>query len=248
MIVSWNGSLVKEGRISLPVSDAVFLRGEGVFETIRAESGRPCLWQKHYDRLAKSALRMGWTTPDRCILESQVVEVLEANQLESARVRITLGNECLITAEPLPEVEGKLSVVSIDCPVNERSPLAGVKCTSYAENMMLLRASGADEAIRPNMVGELCEGCISNVFFVKDGDIFTPALETGCLPGVMRAEVIRVVSVTEGHWPLDVLREADELWLSNSLRRLRSVNLLNGHDLGRESSLFLEVSQRLAHS
>jgi branched-chain amino acid aminotransferase len=248
MIVSWNGSLVKAGEILLPVSDAVFLRGEGVFETVRAEVGRPCLWEKHYARLVGSACRMGWIAPDRGLLKSQIIELLEAKQLGCARVRITLGKECLITAEALPEAKEFVSAVSIDCPVNERSPLAGVKCTSYAENMILLRESGADEAIRPNTVGELCEGCISNVFFVKEGEIFTPAPETGCLPGVMRSEVIRVASVMEGRWPTEILQKADEIWLSNSLRRLRFVNCLDGRDLGRESSLFLDVRQRLKHS
>ena len=245
MIVSWNGSLVENGRICIGVSDAVFLRGEGVFETLRAEEGRLCLWLKHYERLVASAIVMGWEAPDCDDLESHALKVLEANQLKCARVRITLGSDCLISAEPIPEAKTPLSVISIDCPVNERSPLSMVKCTSYAENIVLLRDSGADEAIRPNTIGELCEGCISNLFFVKDGEIFTPSLKTGCLPGVMRAEVLRIAKVTEGHWPIEILSEVDELWLSNSLRRLRFVNQLNGRDLGGESPLFIDVMQRL---
>lgn len=203
------------------------------------------MWEAHYARLRGSAARLGWVAPESCLLKGQLVAVLEANRVRKARVRITLGQSCLITAEPLPRVEGDLTVVSIPGPVNERSPLAGIKCTSYAENVLLLRESGADEAIRPNTVGELCEGCLSNVFFVKEGEIFTPAIDTGCLPGVMRAEVIRLAPVREGRWPLEVIDEAEEVWLSNSLRRLRYVNRLNGRDLGRESSLFAEVSQHL---
>lgn len=248
MAVCWNGKLTKENEISLAASDAVFLRGEGVFETIRAEAGVPCLWEKHYARLVGSARRMGWVAPEKELLRAQIVGLLESNQLLDARVRITLGNNYLITAGALPAIKEPLSVVTSDCPVNERSPLTSVKCTSYAENMLLLRESGADEAIRPNMAGDLCEGCISNVFFVKDGGVFTPSLKSGCLPGVMRSEVMRVAKVTEGQWPFEIIHEADELWLSNSLRGVRHVHCLNGRDLGQESSLLAQIRQRLAQS
>ena len=150
-------------------------------------------------------------------------------------MRVTLGQECLITAEAIPEEVKGLQVVTSDCPVNEKSPLAQIKCTSYAENMLLLRQSGADEVIRPNTRGELCEGCISNVFFVKDGLLHTPSLKTGCLPGVMRRHVITKNEVNEGEWPLSILDDADEVWLSNAVRGLRFVSFLDGREFFRSA-------------
>lgn len=237
MIVSWNGHLIEGGEFTLQVSDGVFLRGEGVFETIRAEKGEPCLWNQHFERLAYSAEKLGLKIPGRLILLDWIRRVIVANQLLTARLRLTLGEGCLISAEPLPEERDEIHVVTSNCPINEQSPLAQIKCTSYAENMFLLRESGADEVIRPNTRGEICEGCISNIFFVKDSVIYTPSLETGCLPGVMRQEVMRHIKVREVEWVMADLKDCDEIWLSNALRRLRGVTSINGRILPRPSVL-----------
>lgn len=241
MIVSWNGRLVTGGMVDLPVTDPLFLRGEGVFETMRFEGGRVCLGRRHFDRLQASAKAMGWALPTADELERQVLAVVEANGLAAARVRLTVGREILITAAELPEDVPDVEVVTCDLPVNERSPLAGLKGTSYAEPRLILERYGVAEVIRPNTRGELCEGCYSNVFFVKDGRVFTPALESGCLPGVMRAEVMDRIEVEEGMWPVEVLQEADEVWLTNAIRRVRRVTKLDDREMVGPSALFHEL-------
>lgn len=245
MTVSWNGKLVESGKIEITPGDATYLRGEGVFETMRAENRKVSHWRDHYERLNGAARAFGFEVPGEDGLEGCVREVLQANELEQARVRITLGQNCLVTAEALSVSLERPRVVTSECPVNELSPLAGIKCTSYAENMLLLRGSGADEVIRPNLKGELCEGCISNVFFVKKGEVFTPALETGCLPGVMRRNVLRQAKIEEGRWPISVLAEAEEIWLSNATRKLTAVAEIDGRFLGPPSEMFTEIISRL---
>ena len=141
-------------------------------------------------------------------------------------------------AGSLLEDQAEMHVVTYDCPINEQIPLAQIKCTSYAENMFLLRESGVDEVIRPNTRGEICEGCISNLFFAKNGLIYTPSLQTGCLPGVMRQEVMRHIEVREVEWAMADLKSCDEIWLSNALRRLRAVTSIDGLDLAKPSELF----------
>jgi branched-chain amino acid aminotransferase len=183
--------------------------------------------------------------PDAGTLQDRVLAVLQANRLEQSRVRITVGREILVTAEPLPDRSPWAQVITSRVPVNDRSPLARIKCTSYAENIILLEQAGRDEVIRPNLQGELCEGCISNVFFVKERRIHTPALGCGCLPGVMRAELMSRMPVVEGRWPLEVLQEADEIWLTNALSRVRAVEEIDGRSLGRDSPLFREVREML---
>ena len=93
--------------------------------------------------------------------------------------------------------------------------------------------------IRPNTRGEICEGCISNLFFVKEGLIHTPSLKTGCLPGVMRGELVRNLEVREGEWPMELLEEVEEIWLSNALRRLRPLTTFNGREMAKSSDLFV---------
>ncbi len=241
MIVSWNGRLVTGGTVDLPVTDPLFLRGEGVFETMRFEGGRVCLWARHLARLQFSARAMGWSLPPANELERRVVAVVEANGLAAARVRLTMGREILVTAEELPEDLPGLEVVTCEFPVNERSPLAGIKATSYAEPRLILDRFGVGEVIRPNSRGEVCEGCYSNLFFVKGGRVFTPALESGCLPGVMRAEVMDRLEVEEGLWPVEVLQEAEEVWLTNAIRRVRQVTMLDGREMAGPSALFHEI-------
>lgn len=245
VIASWNGRLMRDGTLPLPLTDEVFLRGRGVFETIRAENGRPLLWDRHFARLRNAAGCFGWKLPGKDVLEEQIIEVTAANGLEQARVRITVGREILITAEPLVERPWWATAVSSTVPVNERSPLAGIKCTSYAENMWLLGEVEEDEVVRPNLRGDLCEGCVSNVFFVKNDRIHTPALDCGCLPGVMRAELLSCLSVEEGHWPIEVLREASEIWLTNATGRLRAVSRFDGRALDRDCPRFWEARTRL---
>lgn len=247
MIVSWNGSLMDSDEVKISPGDTTLLRGEGVFETIRVLNGEPLYFSDHYRRLTSSAERLGVLTPQEDTLREALKEVVLNNNLREARVRVTLGENCLIMAEVLePEQVGvEVSTLGKDYPVNERSPLVGMKCTSYAENMLLLRLGGTGEVLRSNTRGELCEGCVSNLFFEKDGKIYTPALVTGCLPGVMRQQVMKAIEVEEGCWPFEILKEVDGVWLSNSIRRLRFVSAIDGKLMGEPSELFHEVRSKL---
>ncbi len=79
---------------------------------------------------------------------------------------------------------------------NERSAVAGLKTTSYAENVRALayaKERGGSEAIFANTVGDLCEGTGSNIFCVYDGELVTPTLESGALAGVTRTLVLDLV-------------------------------------------------------
>ncbi len=241
-MVYWNDTLMDAGAVGIPIGDHTFLRGEGVFETIRAKQGGPVFWRDHAARLSKSAERLFLSLPEEGLLRGRIEELLEANRLRDARVRITLGENCLITAAPLQVRESGVKLgLRPEYPINERSPLAGIKCTSYAENMTILRSSQESEVLRPNTRGELCEACHSNVFFRIADRLFTPSLETGCLPGVMRKQVLARTSVEEGVWPYEMIKEAEEIWLSNSINKLCWAESLDGEKLAKPSALFHEL-------
>ena len=107
---------------------------------------------------------------------------------------------------------------------NERSAVAGLKTTSYAENVVALayaKERGAVEAIFGNTRDELCEGTGSNVFVVRDGVILTPPLESGCLAGITRELTIEWsreagLEVREETMPLSVLQDCDEVITSST--------------------------------
>ena len=251
MIVSWNDRLIAEDEVRISPFDGGLLRGEGVFETMRSEDGRVRFWARHYSRLLNSAAKLSITVPDPEVLERRILAVLEANDLTAmeARIRLTLSENVLITAVPLPPSPGVCRVMTSTSPINERSPLAGAKVCSYAENMTVLRKAGVEEAIRPNTKGELCEACLSNVFLVIDGVVKTPSLETGCLPGVSRAVLLdRNPEIEEGRWPVSILEQAGEIWLTSSTRLMTWVDECDGRSMGPPSELFQRTLAGLRES
>ena len=233
---------MESSEVKVPSDDVTYLRGEGVFETIRVVEGRVMFLEDHYHRLKESAGRFALTVPEEEVLRGRIEALLIANQLSEARVRVTLGENCLITMFPLSLSEVGVSLVSGErFPINEKSALAGIKCTSYAENMLIFRGAGGSEVLRPNTEGALCEACMANVFFMKGGQLFTPDLKTGCLPGVMRKQVLARAEVEVGVWPFEVVYEADEIWLTNSISGLRYVDSMNGKMMAAPSELFHEL-------
>ena len=99
-------------------------------------------------------------------------------------------------------------MVTVPWPRNERGALAGLKTTSYAENVVALaeaRRRGGTEAIFANLAGHLCEGTGSNVFYVVDGELRTPTLASGCLAGVTRALVLEWCGGVEVDEPIEVV-------------------------------------------
>jgi branched-chain amino acid aminotransferase len=101
-----------------------------------------------------------------------------------------------------------------------------VKSTSYAENVVALHRAheqGVSEAVLANTRGELCEGTGTNVFVVIDGQVLTPPLASGCLAGITRELVREWFDAKEQALPLDVLRTADEVFLTSSTRNVHPV-------------------------
>ena len=117
---------------------------------------------------------------------------------------------------PAPETT---AVVRVPWPRNERGAMAGVKSTSYAENVVALAEAvkyGATEAIFENLAGHLCEGTGTNVGYVVDGEVRTPTLASGCLAGVTRALLLEWYDVVEVDEPITVLDSADEIFLMST--------------------------------
>jgi branched-chain amino acid aminotransferase len=105
--------------------------------------------------------------------------------------------------------------------------LAGVKSTSYAENVVALAFAeerGATEAIFGNLKGDLCEGTGSNVFYVIDGELRTPSLAAGCLAGITRALIVEWCGALEVDEPMAMVGEqAEEIFLASTTRDAQAV-------------------------
>jgi branched-chain amino acid aminotransferase len=255
LIVWVDGALVAEHEARISPFDHGLLTGDGVFETLRVYRGEPYCWRRHYERLARSASGMGLAIPPSEGLRRAAIDVVAANALTDARLRITLtggpsplGSErgrvtpTLILAAselPPPGPATPVEVVTVPWPRNERGALAGLKTISYGENVRALavaKEAGAGEAIFANTRGELCEGTGTNVFVVVGGVVRTPPEESGCLLGVTRALILEVadrmdIAVEETTLPLTAVATADEAFLSSSTREIQAISAVDGHPL-----------------
>ncbi|WP_405610648.1 aminotransferase class IV [Streptomyces sp. NBC_00076] len=222
--------------------------GDGIFETVKTLDGKPFALTRHLDRLTRSARGLGLPDPDLDEVRRACAAVLEANPVPLGRLRITytggrgpLGSDrgeygptLLVALGESARRPDSTAVITVPWTRNERGALAGLKTTSYAENVVALaraRENGASEALFGNTVGQLCEGTGSNVFVVLDGEIHTPPLASGCLAGITRALAVDWTGAKERDLPLDVLDRADEVFLTSTLRDVQAVHRVDGREL-----------------
>ena len=244
-----DGGLVPPDRARVDAFDHGVTVGDGVFETMEVVRGEAFALGRHLRRLRRSAaglaLALPWTDDD---LRGAVAAVLGANP-DAGRLRITvtggpgpLGSDrgasvptLVVAAATGSRWAPTSTVVVVPWVRNERSAVAGLKTTSYAENVVALAHAherGADEAIFANTRGELCEGTGSNVFVEVDGRLCTPPLTSGCLAGITRELVTELVEVDEVALPLDALGGASAAFLTSSTRRVHPVAAVDGRPLG----------------
>ena len=240
-----NGSMLEApDQPAVSVLDHGITVGDGAFETLKVVDGQPFALTRHLQRMARSLQGLGLTPPDDALLREGVAAVLDGEPGD-LRVRITvtagpapLGSErgdsgltVAVASAPLGDWPATTAVATVPWPRNERGALAGLKTTSYAENVVALaraHAAGASEAIFANTVGDLCEGTGSNVFYVLDGEVVTPTLASGCLAGVTRALVLEWSGGVERDAPVGVLAEADEVFLASTTRDVQAVHACDG--------------------
>lgn len=233
---------------AIPVTDHGLTVGDGVFESVKVVNGQPFALTRHLRRLATSAAGLGLPEIDEAEVRRGVAAVLDAEHLPLGRLRITCtggdaplgsgrgdsGPRVVVVAAELRPAPRTTSVVTVPWPRNEHGALAGLKTTSYAENVVALAYAaerGASEAVLPNTAGMLCEGTGTNVFYVVDGELRTPTLASGCLAGISRALLLEWYGAREIDEPIDVLTTADEIFLVSTTRDVQAVSRCDDREL-----------------
>jgi branched-chain amino acid aminotransferase len=240
-----DGGLRDEDAATVSVMDHGLTVGDGVFETLKAVNGSAFAMDRHLRRLARSAQGLGLPEPDLDQVRRACEAVLADNPMPLGRLRITytggtspLGSERGDTGPTLVVALGTASVrpdttavVTVPWTRNEKGALAGLKTTSYGENVVALaqaHRNGASEAIFANTQGLLCEGTGSNIFVVIGGKLLTPPLASGCLAGITRELVAEWSGAEEADLPFDALDEAEELFLTSTLRDVQGIHAIDG--------------------
>lgn len=244
---------------AVSVTDHGFTVGDGVFEAVKVVDGEPFALSRHLRRLQRSAEGLGLPEVDLAEVRRGVAAVVSGQDLPLGRVRITYtggpaplgsgrGSEAptlVVVADSMRPWAGPTEVVTVPWPRNEKGALAGLKTTSYAENVIALaRAAerGATEAIFPNTAGNLCEGTGSNVFYVIDGELRTPTLASGCLAGISRELVLEWYGARETAEPIGVLEQAEEIFLVSTTRDVQAVRRCDGRELEAPGAVTREVA------
>jgi branched-chain amino acid aminotransferase len=257
-IVFLNDNLIdiKEARVS--VTDSGFLHGAGLFETMRSRNGVVFRLEDHLERLWSSARALSISHPyEKSDICKAIGRVLQANQLPEARLRLTLTNGPLMTPEeqrrptllvtatgfrPYPAEYYRTGARVILCPFrqNATDPTCGHKTTSYYPRLLALNLAHqkhAAEALWFTTDNRLAEGCVSNVFLVKNSVVHTPPLETPVLAGIARRMIRQLAQrqsfelVEKDLYIADVLN-ADEVFLTNIIMDVLPVINIERHTVG----------------
>ncbi len=240
-----SGKFITKDNALISPFDRGLLYGDGFFETTRIESARAMFLDRHLARLEKACHLTGWSPlPNIQELKEAVKSLIQMNKVDTGYLRISLTrgpHNGLLTdlrAEtPTVLIEAKameltplsspspFTIIKSKYTINENAPNVAFKTLSYQGNMLALaegRQKGADEVFFLNSAGFLTEGAISNLFWVKKGELYTPDVECGLLPGITRDIIIEIGSgitnVHKGYFPEQALRNADAAFCTNSLR------------------------------
>ncbi|HEU5149196.1 MAG TPA: aminotransferase class IV [Iamia sp.] len=256
-MTSWcwlDGDVLPTSEARLPVTDHGLTVGDGVFETMKVVDGTPFALTRHLRRLRTSAaalaLAIDRTDDDLRAACTAVVTAAEADGAEVGRLRLTVtggpgpagsergadGPTVLLVTGPPATWPATAPVATVPFTRNPTGGLAGVKSTSYAENVVALaraQAAGASEAIFADVEGRLSEGTGSNVFVVRGGRLLTPTLATACLAGITRELVLEACpdAAESDDLTLDDLRHADEAFLTSSTRDVQPIATVDGTPL-----------------
>jgi 4-amino-4-deoxychorismate lyase len=247
--------LVDPNEPAVHADDEAVLRGRAAFETLRVYGGVPFKLESHLVRLAGSCERIGIEPPDADEARELASLALARADEPDAVLRFyrTSGREqagspgllALVNSLPddLEEVRARGIHLASLLGVSAEVPwlLGGVKSTSYAVNMAAVleaRARGADDAVFITEDDLVLEGPVTNVWWRRGSELFTPSLDLGILAGVTRETLLELApaygfAVREGRFPLAELRRGEEAFTSSSVRELLPVVELDGEPIAR---------------
>lgn len=221
--------------------------GAGFFETIRVANGVIPLEKYHIKRIEDSIATLQCQLPSSFSVEKIMAEILQLCKKNdcpsSARVRLSFyfgeGNLFDISETGYLIEAGHFEVstnkvgISIGCyneMRKEPSPYSHLKLASgfiYSQSAIFAKKQGWDEALILNTNNRITETTISNLYWIKNGIIFTPPISEGCVNGVYRACLAELNPlIKEDTCTLQKLLTADEIFLTNALRGIRSVKIL----------------------
>jgi len=236
---------------SISSLDRGFQYGDGLFETILVESGCACYIHEHFQRLQKGCEILGFPPVDIDTLKSEIIRLINKNQYGVIKVLLSRGvGERGFLPPKNPEITRVVTFIATESGVKKslasldlilchtqlsRQPLlAGIKHLNQLERVLARRELGEhplSEGLMLDVNGIVIEGTMSNIFIVSNDVLMTPKLENAGVLGVIRNHLIRQagkegMDCREVELSLKNLKNADEIFMTNSLMPVRAVKQL----------------------
>jgi branched-chain amino acid aminotransferase len=251
-----NGTIVPPDFARIDPADRGFTLADGLFETLRAYRGKPFRLADHLERLSDSADALGIPLLfDVPAIAEAVMEVLEANALAEAAIRITLTRgtgprglappadvkpTLMISAVPYAPLPDTCAATVVGIRRNEGSPLSRMKSLAYLDNVLAAGEAArrqAEEAILLNNAGRVAGAARANPFAVIGGRLVTPPMGDGVLPGIARRVVLELaaalkIPAEEASLSPGDLARAQENFLTTPLFERRWVGRRDDRALG----------------
>lgn len=251
--INFNGKIL-DSQSPIIASDNRGLKfGDGLFETFKYKNGTLILLDEHLARLWNGMRLMQFDIPKLFspdLIEEQTLQLLKKNNYHSARVRFTIirGNGGLYDTEnhsplyiiqcwPLPDNNGIINENGLHCCIyRDGFKSIDIFCNSKHNNFLVYsmgalhaKKQKCNDALILNQYQRFSDTTIANLFLIKDDTIFTPSLSEGPIAGVMREFLIKELKrnghvVKETEINEQMLMEADEIFLTNSIYNLRWVS------------------------
>lgn len=253
LYINYNGEFFNEDEAIFTVKNRAFRYGDALFETIRVINGKPCFMEDHFNRLEKGMeiLKMKSSVNLFDELKKQIIALIKKNNItKGGRIRLTIFR----TGEGFytPEKEGRSYVIEAtsinhnEYTLNERglnvdvyndfkrcrTDLSKIKTANNIPQVLAgiyKKENNLDDCLILNDQGRIVEAISSNVFLYKNNNIYTSAIEEGCVEGVMRKQIIEIskimgINIFEGMLTGGMLLQADEMFLTNAINGIQWVS------------------------
>lgn len=257
-----NQEMILRELATISVDDSGFLYGFGAYDTLLALNSKPLFMEEHTRRLNESlkALRISQKGFNSSELEDKIIDLLKKNNYKNARVRITVSKgkmnfenvhidhpnmTFLITTTHLTDNYFNREIKPFNLMVSKflrNHPLSVppfLKLTNLANHFFAsidAKEQGYDDGIMINHEGYLTEGCSFNIFFLKEGIIYTPHLDTGILPGITRDILLSIfeelkIQFKEGYYKVEDLLNSEEAFATSSVRGIVPIQKVNNSQI-----------------
>lgn len=249
-----NGDNLKSDSPILTAQNRAFRYGDALFETIRCIQQQPMFFEDHYKRLLQGMTLLKMDTkglPPVNVFKKQIAILISKNRLfTDVRVRLTIFRHdgglytpfdnsinYLIETTPLASnnytLNSKGLLISLyqsDVkPINRFAQFKSANSLLFVMAGLFKKENNLDEVLILNEREKIIESMASNLFWIKDGHIYTPLRSSGCVDGIMRKQIMTIIR--SNGWPLievegtdmDELYQADEIFITNAIHGIQWV-------------------------